>query len=312
MSIFSDNLKRLRLEKQLTQEQAADKLGVSAQSVSRWECGNTYPDVMLLPEIARLYCVTVDDLYRERAGAYANYANRLGSVYEATRDPEDFIRADLEYRKLLKGGQYDADDLRCYGVLHAMMFRYCAEQAMKYYDRVIEDYAVLSPNTVYRTKVQKLALLARLGRGQEALEAQREKVRVGGNIDEWLLLQSACYHVGDFDGMYDCFQKGQNRFTGSPETPIDRLAILYCNGGDACCALHRYEEAITLWDKALELDPELYDARYSKGFCYEQMGEYGKAREVWCDVAQRLKQDGYEAEVLLPLELAEKCRERMR
>ena len=45
----------------LTQEQVAEMLQVSAQTVSRWECGSTLPDAMTLPEIARLYGVTVDD-----------------------------------------------------------------------------------------------------------------------------------------------------------------------------------------------------------------------------------------------------------
>lgn len=38
---FSKNLRKLRLDKQMTQEQVADKLGVSAQSVSRWETGGS-------------------------------------------------------------------------------------------------------------------------------------------------------------------------------------------------------------------------------------------------------------------------------
>ena len=38
---FSKNLRKLRLEKKLTQEQVADKLGVSAQAVSRWETGGS-------------------------------------------------------------------------------------------------------------------------------------------------------------------------------------------------------------------------------------------------------------------------------
>ena len=38
---FSKNLRKLRLEKKLTQEQVAEKLGVSAQSVSRWETGGS-------------------------------------------------------------------------------------------------------------------------------------------------------------------------------------------------------------------------------------------------------------------------------
>ena len=53
--IFANNLKKLRLQKKLTQEQVADILGVSSQTISRWECNTTYPDVMLLPEIAKLY-----------------------------------------------------------------------------------------------------------------------------------------------------------------------------------------------------------------------------------------------------------------
>ena len=38
-NILSENLKKLRVEKKYTQEQVAKYLGVSAKSVSRWECG---------------------------------------------------------------------------------------------------------------------------------------------------------------------------------------------------------------------------------------------------------------------------------
>ena len=116
MTIFSKNLKRFRLSKSMTQEQAAQALGVSAQTVSRWECGNTLPDVMLLPKIAKLYCVTIDDLYKENSSAYENYARRLSSVYESSREPEDFVRADLEFKKILKKGNYSVEDLRLYGM----------------------------------------------------------------------------------------------------------------------------------------------------------------------------------------------------
>lgn len=46
------NLKRLRREKNITQDQLADILGVSYQSVSRWETGLCYPDIELLPTIS--------------------------------------------------------------------------------------------------------------------------------------------------------------------------------------------------------------------------------------------------------------------
>ena len=52
MNPLSENLRRLRLARGMTQEQAAQHLGVSAQSVSRWETAATMPDVLLLPDIA--------------------------------------------------------------------------------------------------------------------------------------------------------------------------------------------------------------------------------------------------------------------
>ena len=52
----------LRREKEWTQEELAEKLGVSAQAVSKWENDVSCPDIMLLPEISKLFGVTVDAL----------------------------------------------------------------------------------------------------------------------------------------------------------------------------------------------------------------------------------------------------------
>ena len=59
---LSENLKNLRVSRGFTQEQSAELLGVSKQSVSRWENGVTYPDITLLPALASFYETTVDDL----------------------------------------------------------------------------------------------------------------------------------------------------------------------------------------------------------------------------------------------------------
>ena len=55
-------LKTLRKEKNLTQEQAAEQLGVSNRTVSRWETGTNMPDISLLMEIAELYGVSIPEL----------------------------------------------------------------------------------------------------------------------------------------------------------------------------------------------------------------------------------------------------------
>lgn len=60
--MIGENLKRLRREKDITQEQFAEMLGVSYQSVSRWENNACYPDMELLPTMAQFFETTVDKL----------------------------------------------------------------------------------------------------------------------------------------------------------------------------------------------------------------------------------------------------------
>lgn len=63
MTIYlGENIKRLRQQNELTQETLAEFLGVTFQSVSNWERGESYPDITMLPAIAQFFKVTVDEL----------------------------------------------------------------------------------------------------------------------------------------------------------------------------------------------------------------------------------------------------------
>ena len=55
-------LRDLRKEKELTQEQLAEKFGVSSRSVSRWENGNTMPELGILVELADYYEVDIKEI----------------------------------------------------------------------------------------------------------------------------------------------------------------------------------------------------------------------------------------------------------
>ncbi len=57
-------LKELRKEKDLTQEQLAEKLNVSGRTVSRWETGSNTPDISMLVEIADFYNVSIPEIIR--------------------------------------------------------------------------------------------------------------------------------------------------------------------------------------------------------------------------------------------------------
>ena len=59
---IGNSIKKLRKEKGITQEHFSEILGVSCQSISRWENGTCYPDIELIPVIASYFNVTVDSL----------------------------------------------------------------------------------------------------------------------------------------------------------------------------------------------------------------------------------------------------------
>ena len=57
-------LKELRKEHNLSQEQLADKFNISSRSVSRWENGNTMPDISMMIELADFYDIDIRELLR--------------------------------------------------------------------------------------------------------------------------------------------------------------------------------------------------------------------------------------------------------
>lgn len=62
---FSDKLKILRAEHNLTQDELADKIYVTRTAISKWETDNGYPSIESLKQIAKLFNTTVDELLSE-------------------------------------------------------------------------------------------------------------------------------------------------------------------------------------------------------------------------------------------------------
>lgn len=60
MMYLPANLKKYRIAKDLTQEEVAEFLGITAQSVSKWERGESYPDITFLPALANIFETSVD------------------------------------------------------------------------------------------------------------------------------------------------------------------------------------------------------------------------------------------------------------
>ena len=58
--VLGENIRRFRKKMKMTQEELADKIGVSFQAVSKWE---NAPDISLLPLLAEVFNCRIDDLF---------------------------------------------------------------------------------------------------------------------------------------------------------------------------------------------------------------------------------------------------------
>lgn len=109
---FGEKVRSLRTERGLTQEKLADFLGVSFQAVSKWERGDTVPDIYMLPSIASFFGVTTDyllsyDVNKEKD--ISEYEKKYYQLWQA-RDgealvsvmKEAIVRYPAEYRLLVR------------------------------------------------------------------------------------------------------------------------------------------------------------------------------------------------------------------
>lgn len=86
-----------RKERNLTQEQVAEKLGVSNKTVSRWETGNGFPDVSLLQPLCELLNISVNELLLGEKIPEDNFRKKV---------EENTIRILEECRFSLESGRY--------------------------------------------------------------------------------------------------------------------------------------------------------------------------------------------------------------
>ena len=127
--IFSEKLQILRKNKGLTQEELAEKLGVSRQAVAKWESGQVYPDIFNLIQISSMMNVSVDYLVKDQdctlnispqqrtdldeliqfrleanVNTYAAYMNEVDATRPASHDFR-YESGDFMYHDTYVGGE---------------------------------------------------------------------------------------------------------------------------------------------------------------------------------------------------------------
>lgn len=302
---IADNLKRLRLSKNYTQEQAASLLNISPKSLSRWECGSSMPDVMMLPEIAKLYGVTVDDLYRDKSKAYENYALRLLSVYEDSHDIQDFINAEREFSNLMKSQEYTLNDVRSYAILYQYLMLDCKEAALGLFQKALNMDKNEDPDTYHQIERQRMLMLSQIGQNKRNIDEQSANLSKHP-MDFYchINLLVAYLYAGENEKALEIFLAAEKHFSNQ--------ALLFAYGGDIYKLLHMWEQAYECWNKALELDPEITSPMWAKATCYEELGNFQKAYDAWLEIIHWLEVRGYEEELKEPKMCASACKNKIK
>lgn len=82
---IGEKIRKLRRDRNLTQEEVASHLGISFQSVSKWERGDGYPDITLLPALANYFRVTVDELLGMNELSEQEWYEEVNANWEVNR-----------------------------------------------------------------------------------------------------------------------------------------------------------------------------------------------------------------------------------
>ena len=90
----------------LSQTDLAEKLGVTSQAVSKWECGNAVPDIDILLELSHLYKVTINEMFEDvdlLCELTGKETGRSGIAYFLPEQERDY---NIEWANEIQSGKW--------------------------------------------------------------------------------------------------------------------------------------------------------------------------------------------------------------
>lgn len=300
-------IKRLRTAKGLTQEAVAAEVGVSCQAVSKWETGATTPDIALLPGLASLFGVRIDDLFRvdhtdelDRVGRILyhdtlteenfSYAKRvLDSILkEEPENPELYKR----YAELILKRNHQDGRMACRGLERAIAVTPDDEELFFLYRRLCEGgrEAVRSGNEQFLDVCKPYAGNQRLG---ELLTEAMMDLRYYDQAEKQIDGMESHTMQAIFRGEM-ALARGEKEAARELwlSIPADDHKGQY-EAGERLSAIGAYEDAIRCYRNSFEAakPPRDLSALYALAFLYGRLGRSGEAAQAWELVLQVLAND---------------------
>ena len=274
---LGNQIKQLRLRRGITQETLAQHFGLTAQAVSKWECGSAAPDIELLPALSAYFGVTIDELFAlsddtrmERIQnmiwdvRYLNPADveneRLFLLEKAKREPENGrpheLLADLEnhlageHRE--KAAEYAKEALRrdpnlreAHASLVEAMNGQCGDWCVANHHALIRYYQefVAANPTCWRGYLWLMDQLLDDCRFEEARACWEHFAQVDHTYRTPLYKGKILWESGDQNGAMKIWEQMQHDFP-------DEWCV-WLSMGDVMARSSNYEDAKRYYRKAL-------------------------------------------------------------
>lgn len=317
---LGSKIKELRLRKNVTQEQLAKHLSVTAQCISKWENDITMPDIQILPELSVYFGVTIDELFSMTDDTHVD---RIKNMLDQRKmlDEQEFLQAEQflmeKYNSNIENGDYSmmlswlynsmADSYRCKAEKYAKIaIRTAPERKynhtllrmaqqgnqldwnfsnrskrIDYYKRFVKEYPNCDRGYV--------CLIEELMAGNRLTEAKNMALTMNQHCKG----VRAAFYIG-----YVEYASGQKESAEQiwKETLLSVYSgdwLGYALLGD-CMARHcEYEQAINYYNQSIELQkrPRYTDGQISIATIYEIMGKREEAINAWEAVLDILSSD---------------------
>lgn len=245
MSIGS-TIKRLRRERDITQEQLAEYLGITSRAVSQWECDRTAPDISQLPALCHIFDVSSDALL----GIDTDKKNEeIQSVLNRARDAEHQGKFEESAEILREGNrQYPRSYQIMERLANALVCVY-SRKGLREYDEVFTlCRCILAECTDSTTRYRAIDTLATAysyaGKQEEMRKLAQEMPRIHFSYEDFMT-----YHWhGDED-----FREFQEYMSFLIYNTVDMIILAAGQRHDNNEFIYPLEDRIGLWKTAVSL-----------------------------------------------------------
>ncbi len=207
-------IQKLRKVKGLTQEQVADAIGISKAAVSKWESGNTYPDITLLGPLARLLDTNINELLEFNSKLTEKEVNNITGICE---------------QEFLKGDYFAA-------------YEYC-EKELKKYPNVAELKLIIASlywrYTILLRDDEEVSK-SMIKRACEVLEEASESSNTDVREASFQILATLYIMMED----YDSALKTAERLNPKANDTMFLLATIYSNKGEDDASKKLYQQLL--------------------------------------------------------------------